>query len=321
VRTARALVLVAAASSVLLAGTPAGAGGSSSHEDPAAARREITRVFEAFAALSTVQDVEANLDLIDDPRGVVEAARQAQSNFPYEVSHDVNRVTDIQFSSATEAEVTYDILIDRGPNFLGRTGRAVFQDGAWRVTRETVCGNLALAGGTCGPISRGAPEDPAAANEAIVDTWEAAAALTDAENVAANLHLIDDPRGVVEAARQAYENFPFEVTHDANRVTDVFFLSPTDAQVTWDILIEGGPNFLGRTGFAVFTDGQWKMSRATACESLALAGGSCDGAPSDVGPPPRLLRPSAPPAPAPASPPARPAAPAPAMNAAPRFTG
>jgi hypothetical protein len=321
VRTAKALVLVAAVSSALLTGAPVGAGGGGSPVDPAAARREITRAFEAFGALSTVEEVEANLDLIDDPRGVVEAAREALRNFPYEVSHDVNRVTDVQFPSATEAEVTYDIVIDRGPNFLGRTGYAVFQDGKWRLTRETVCGNLALAGATCALISHGEPEDPAAAKEAIIDTWEAAAALTDAENVAANLHLIDDPRGVVDAARQAYENFPYEVTHDTNRVTDVFFTSPTDAFVTWDILIEGGPNFLGRTGFAVFKDGRWKMTRATACESLALAGGWCDGPPSGDGPPPRLLRPSEPPAPAPSSPPARPAGPAPAMKAAPRFTG
>jgi hypothetical protein len=124
----------------------------------AAARRQITKVFEDFAKLSTPEDMAANLDLVSDPRGLVEAAGQAAANFPYEVSHDRNVVRDIHFISPTEARVTYDILIDRGPNFTNRVGFAVFADGGWRMSRDTACGNLGLAGGNCdGPPPTSTP--------------------------------------------------------------------------------------------------------------------------------------------------------------------
>jgi hypothetical protein len=46
------------------------------------------------------------------------------------------------------------------------------------------------------------PANAEAAKRAITKTWEATAAITDADSMAENLHLVDDPTGLVEANRQ-----------------------------------------------------------------------------------------------------------------------
>ncbi len=306
VRTRRHAVVVAVAVLATLAGGAAHAGNGRAPDDPDAAKRAITRTWEATAAVTDAESMASNLHLVDDPTGLVEANRQAFANFPYELSHDTDRITDIRFTSPTRATVTWDILIENGPTFSGQVGEAVLVDGDWKMTRSTACRLLALAGGMCEPppseppptvpppptlpppttqppppIEPGvnAPDDPVAAKRAITRTWEATAAVTDAESMASNLHLVDDPTGLVEANRQAFANFPYELSHDTDRITDIRFTSPTRATVTWDILIDGERRFPGQVGEAVLVDGDWKMTRTTACRLLALAGGLCEPPP------------------------------------------
>lgn len=142
-------ILLTAASFVMLAGAPSYGGSGNAPQNPAAAKQEIIRAFEAWGAVATLEQVEANLKLIDDPRGVLFAAGQAQQNFPDEVANDTYRVSDVRFVSPTEAAVTYDIVLRGSPLYTGQIGHAVLKEGTWRLTRTTVCGDLALAGGDC----------------------------------------------------------------------------------------------------------------------------------------------------------------------------
>jgi hypothetical protein len=119
--------------------------------DEQAARRAIIQAFVDWGSVGTVAQAEAKFGLIDDTRGIRQAAEQAVRNYPYEVSHDVYRVSEVGFVNAATALVVYDIVIDGVPRFTGRVGHAVLVDGTWKITRATVCNDLALAGASCPP--------------------------------------------------------------------------------------------------------------------------------------------------------------------------
>jgi hypothetical protein len=119
--------------------------------DEDAARDEIIKAFRTWGAVGTVEEAEAQFDLIDDTHGIRQAAEQSVRNYPYEVAHDSYRVSRVRFLNRTAAVVVYDILIDGVPRFIGRTGHAVLVDGKWKITRETVCSDLSLSGATCPP--------------------------------------------------------------------------------------------------------------------------------------------------------------------------
>lgn len=63
--------------------------------------------------------------------------------------------------------------------------------------------------------------------------------------------------------------------HRTVNVTDVTFVSDTEASVTFDIVLEGATLLPGFIGGAVLEDGVWKVSRKTNCDLAALAGFSC----------------------------------------------
>lgn len=119
--------------------------------DERAARGEIVDLFAKWGAIGTVGEAASNLDLVDDPHGIVQAATQAVRNHPYEVSHDAYEVSGVQFLGRTAAIVAYNIVLAGAPLFSGRVGHAALVEGTWRITRETVCGDLALAGAVCSP--------------------------------------------------------------------------------------------------------------------------------------------------------------------------
>ena len=62
------------------------------------------------------------------------------------VSAKVDRIV---FTSPTSASVAYDLLVDGSQTFATRVGHARFVGGRWKVTRATVCADLALANVTC----------------------------------------------------------------------------------------------------------------------------------------------------------------------------
>jgi hypothetical protein len=53
-------------------------------------------------------------------------------------------------------------------------------------------------------------------------------------------------------------------------VTAVHLISPTQAKVTYDILLGGKPALSNQTGTAVFQAGIWKVGDASFCQLLAL---------------------------------------------------
>ena len=65
------------------------------------------------------------------------------------------------------------------------------------------------------------------------------------------------------------------------KVTKVTVTTPTQAKVTYDILVGGQPALTGKTGTAIKQDGTWKVGVASFCGLLALeAGGKTSGLPS-----------------------------------------
>lgn len=81
-----------------------------------------------------LQNGEEMRPLVEVLDGVEEAARSSA------------KVTKVQFTSATEATVTYDLLV-RGTRVLNDTkGIAVLQDGTWKVSVKTLCTVAELSG-------------------------------------------------------------------------------------------------------------------------------------------------------------------------------
>ncbi len=89
---------------------------------------------------------------VDDPAGLEAVVATAQTG-PYASALDDVRVdiTEVVFTSATEAAVLYDLAGDHVTYATGRIGHARLVDGRWKVTRATVCADLALAQMTCPP--------------------------------------------------------------------------------------------------------------------------------------------------------------------------
>jgi hypothetical protein len=65
------------------------------------------------------------------------------------------------------------------------------------------------------------------------------------------------------------------------RVTKVTVVSPTQAKVTYSILVGGTPELKNQAGVAVLQDGTWKVGDASFCGLLGLEnGGNTSGLPA-----------------------------------------
>lgn len=120
--------------------------------DPAAERAEIARVFTTLYDPSSTD--EQKTDLVDDPTGVMAAYAAARSGGFADATENTEFVlTDLVFTSPTEAVLQYDIGIPGGSLSerlaQDRFGAATRVDGRWKASRQTVCADLALAGGSC----------------------------------------------------------------------------------------------------------------------------------------------------------------------------
>jgi hypothetical protein len=123
--------------------------GAEQPADPAAARAEIERLFGVRFADRTDEERLANLD---DPTGMREVYEQLR-NGPYaeQVLGSRPVFRDLVFLSATRAAVQYETEIPGYPPqaFGQQFGEVVFVDGRWKITRESVCRDVQLAGITC----------------------------------------------------------------------------------------------------------------------------------------------------------------------------
>ena len=117
--------------------------------DPAAARAEIEGLFGVRFADRTDDERLANLD---DPTGMREVYEEMR-NGPYaeQVLGSRPVFRDLVFLSATSAVVQYETEIPEYPPqaFGQQFGEVVFVDGRWKLTRESVCQSVQLAGVSC----------------------------------------------------------------------------------------------------------------------------------------------------------------------------
>jgi hypothetical protein len=123
--------------------------GAEQPADPAAARAAIEGLFGVRFADRTDEERLANLD---DPTGMREVYEQMR-NGPYaeQVLGSRPVFRDLVFLSATRAAVQYESEIPGYPPqaFGQQFGEVVFVHGRWKLTRESVCRNVQLAGVTC----------------------------------------------------------------------------------------------------------------------------------------------------------------------------
>ncbi|MFD9906241.1 hypothetical protein [Streptomyces sp. NPDC059063] len=110
--------------------------------DPAAAEKEVRRNWEKFfdPAVS-LKDKEAVLEDGAKLRQVLqgfsgdERGRQVRA-----------RVAEVEFTSATEADVTYALTLKGATALPDASGTAVNQDDTWKVSVKTLCALVKLSG-------------------------------------------------------------------------------------------------------------------------------------------------------------------------------
>ncbi|MFI2433992.1 hypothetical protein [Streptomyces sp. NPDC018693] len=110
--------------------------------DRAAAERDVRQNWEKFFDPKTsVEDKQDVLENGDQMAPVLRAfsgdERGGQSQA---------EVTKVEFTSPTEATVTYDLLVAGATALPDASGKAVQQDGTWKVSVSTLCALVALSG-------------------------------------------------------------------------------------------------------------------------------------------------------------------------------
>ncbi|MFJ3095205.1 hypothetical protein [Streptomyces hydrogenans] len=118
--------------------------GAAEPADPAAAEAEIARNWAAFFDADTpaaervklLENGEEMRDVLTAFAGNPQAAAIAA------------KVTGVAFTSATGADVTYDLLVGGNPLLPDSRGTSVLQDDTWKVSVKTLCGLVKLSGVT-----------------------------------------------------------------------------------------------------------------------------------------------------------------------------
>ncbi|WP_406057088.1 hypothetical protein OG462_11710 [Streptomyces sp. NBC_01077] len=124
--------------------TSAPSTGADEPDDPAAARAEITENWTAFfdpktPAAERVKLLE-NGERMQEVLGAFGGDKNAAMTSA--------KVTGVEFTSATEADVTYDLLVGGAPVLPDAQGTSVLQNDTWKVTVKTLCGLVQLSGVT-----------------------------------------------------------------------------------------------------------------------------------------------------------------------------
>lgn len=115
--------------------------------DPAAAEHAIR---EAMDVLYERRDVPDREQLMDDPTGVAAAREQVdEGQYAEQAQGATIEIEELVFTTPTESWFRYRIETDQSA-FDNRYGMARQIDGVWKITRGTLCQDLALAGGDCG---------------------------------------------------------------------------------------------------------------------------------------------------------------------------
>lgn len=117
--------------------------------DPAAAEAEIEANLDSLYG-NPDDDVDRS-NVIDDASGLDVVRDQVEDNgFGDEAESATVTIQELVFTSPEEAVFRYT-LTTSAANFGGQIGRARLLDGTWKITRGTLCQDLAKAGATCPP--------------------------------------------------------------------------------------------------------------------------------------------------------------------------
>ncbi|MFF2656151.1 hypothetical protein ACFVUH_02165 [Kitasatospora sp. NPDC058032] len=127
-------------------GTASPSPGATAPADPAAATTEITASWQKFFDPTTpIPEKAALLQNGDTLLPVLEGFAQDPR-----VGQVQAKVTNVAFTSATEATVTYELSLQGSVVEPAATGQAVLDNGTWKVSRATLCGLLTQAAGATG---------------------------------------------------------------------------------------------------------------------------------------------------------------------------
>ncbi|MFH9725019.1 hypothetical protein ACH4M4_18930 [Streptomyces sp. NPDC017254] len=113
-------------------------------DDPAAAQAEITENWTAFFDPKTPTAERVKLLENGERMQAVLGAFGGDKN----AAATSAKVTGVEFTSATGANVTYDLLVGGAPALPDAQGTSVLQDGTWKVSVKTLCGLVELSGVT-----------------------------------------------------------------------------------------------------------------------------------------------------------------------------
>ncbi|WP_405852823.1 hypothetical protein OG361_09050 [Streptomyces sp. NBC_00090] len=112
--------------------------------DPAAAEAEITKNWTAFFDPKT--PTADKVELLENGAEMQPVLAAFAGNENAAVTSA--KVTGVEFTSATEANVTYDLLVGGSPALPDSQGTSVLVDDTWKVSVKTLCGLVELSGVT-----------------------------------------------------------------------------------------------------------------------------------------------------------------------------
>lgn len=117
--------------------------------DPVVARRAIEVAFDAVYDGGAGSSVR--IAAVDDPTGIEDALRVLYLGPSAEAARTSSAtVSAVSFTSPTRAAVGYTVAVAGVPELAVRLGEARIAGGSWKVTRATVCADLAVLEAPCG---------------------------------------------------------------------------------------------------------------------------------------------------------------------------
>ncbi|MFE2329562.1 hypothetical protein ACFXD5_37640 [Streptomyces sp. NPDC059385] len=165
---------------------------------------------------------------------------------------------------------------------MGRSGHArsaVWAAAAVLLVAPALAGTASAAeAGAAVPPSVGAaavpaadgPADPAAAKAQIEKNW---AVFFDPKSSSEEKAAVLEHGDFLEPLLGGLAKLP-KADKVSVKVTNVTFTSPTQATVTYDLLVSGTPAMSANKGIAVLDDGVWKVSLKSLCGLIELSGES-----------------------------------------------
>ncbi len=122
-------------------------------EQPADADAARNVIREQFSVLfQSGKPIDERLIALDDPTGVAAAMDEVNHGQFAEAAAKATYVLgDVVFATPTQAWFEYT-LVANGSTFTGRFGEANLTGGVWKISRATICQDLALGAGTCQPV-------------------------------------------------------------------------------------------------------------------------------------------------------------------------